>query len=182
MRRLKWFVVLLVIVVLSGCETTTVASIEQQQQRGGNEAIVRNQPVPDLGGWSFERHVVIEVYKARNRQIATYTYMTLEMAGQIVEICPSIGFPIPYAVQLTNPEKIESYTSGGGYAILPNAEPSSLYSPSSAEASIVNCVNEDGSMTPSYFENRVFALPYRIKADRVLERIGAESSFSIDSK
>lgn len=120
-------------------------------------AIVRNQPLPNLGGFSFEREVARTTLVARNRDVvATYTYLMVPtvQGGQIIEICASLGYPIPYGVQLTAPN-------------LP--EPNGLYSPGDAAATWVNCVNDDGTVTPTYFEDNVFALPYRIKADRVLE-------------
>lgn len=158
--------------VLMGCDQAV--DMEHQQQEAGQKSLLSNQPVPDLGGWSFERHIVIETYKARNRTISTYTYTFIEYTGQIIELCASIGYPIPYSTQLTNPLQ---YTGPNG-AVVGNPEPNGLYSPSSAEATIVNCVNKDGTVTPTYFEQRIFALPYRIKADRSLDRIG-DSSFSV---
>ncbi len=156
--------------------------IEQQQQEVANQEIVRNQPPPNLGGYSFERHIVTEVYKARNDTISTYTYIMLQMTGQIVEICPSIGYPIPYSTQITSPERIERVIAGE-YVVISNPEPNGLYPPDNAAATIVNCVNPDGSLTPTYWEDNVFALPYRIKADRLIERVdGTTSSFSIDAK
>ena len=183
MNKFIFAVVLISTLVLGGCVAASSYDIEQQQQEVSNQEVVRNQPPPNLGGYSFERHIVTEVYKARNDTISTYTYLLVPMAGQIIEICPSIGYPIPYSTQLTSPEKIEDYTVQGGYAILPNPEPNGLYPPDNAAATIVNCVNPDGSLTPTYWEDNVFALPYKIKADRVLEREnGTEASFSISTK
>jgi hypothetical protein len=106
----------------------------------------------------------------------------VQMTGQIVEICPSIGYPIPYSTQITSPERIERVYQGE-YEVISNPEPNGLYPPDNAAATIVNCVNPDGSLTPTYWEDNVFALPYRIKADRLIERVdGATSSFSIDAK
>jgi hypothetical protein len=152
-----------------------IAQTEKTQQGAGNLAIIQNQPIPDLGGYSFERQIVIETYLARNNTIATYAYM-FSMDGKIIEICPSIGYPIPYSTQLTNPMRIESYTTG---ATIPNAEPNSLYPPSDAAATLVQCVNPDGSISPVYIEWYVLAFPYRIASHFQLERI-SKTSFSVD--
>lgn len=154
----------------------SVADVEQTQQQSGNMAIVNNQPIPDLGGYSFERQIVIETYLARNNTIATYAYM-ISMDGKIIEICPSIGYPIPYSTQLTNPEKIEYNYSAPN--VIPNAEPNSLYPPSDAAATLVQCVNPDGSVSPVYIEWYVLAFPYQIASNVKLERIG-EPSFKVD--
>lgn len=175
----KIIIFTLFLVFLAGCAPADqVTQTEKQQQGGGNLAIVQNQPVPDLGGYSFERQIVIETYLARNNAIATYAYM-ISMDGKIIEICPSIGYPIPYSTQLTNPLKYE-YT-GNGPAVLANPEPNSLYPPSDAAATLVQCVNPDGSVSPTYIEWYVLAFPYRIKSDFALERIG-EPSFTVKPK
>lgn len=173
----KIFVVLVLAFVLIGCapESTQVTQVEQQQQGSGNLAIVQNQPVPDLGGYSFERQIMIETYLARNNTISTFSYL-LTFDGRIIEICASIGYPIPYSTQLANPMKIEDRYEGD--VAIPQAEPNSLYPPSSAAATLIQCVNSDGSVSPTYIEDNVMAFPYRIKSDFAFEKIG-EPSFSV---
>lgn len=171
----KIFVILVLAFVLVAC-APSVNQIEREQQSLGNVAIVQNQPVPDLGGYSFERQIVIETYLARNNTISTFTYL-FTFDGKIVEVCASIGYPIPYSTQLTNPMKFE-YSGGSP---IPNAEPNSLYPPSSSAATLVQCVNSDGSVSPTYIEDNVMAFPYRIKSDFAFEKIG-EPSFSVQVK
>jgi hypothetical protein len=171
----KIFVILVLVFVLVAC-APSVNQIEREQQSLGNMAIVQNQPVPDLGGYSFERQIVIETYLARNNTISTFTYL-FTFDGKIVEVCASIGYPIPYATQLTNPMKFE-YSDGSP---IPNAEPNSLYPPSSAAATLVQCVNSDGSVSPTYIEDNVMAFPYRIRSDFAFEKIG-EPSFTVQVK
>lgn len=165
---------ILVGLILVGCEqqTTTNARKEFAQQATGISAILDNQPVPDLGGWSFERQVLIDTYVARNKQVNTFTYMFLEYLGKVVKICDSKGYPIPYSTQLTNP------TQAYGTTTIGNPEPSSLYPPSSAAATLVQCVLSDGAIAPTYWENNVFALPYEIHADMILTPTSG-ASFSI---
>lgn len=170
----KFILFLILVVFLASCSTSDqVTWTEKEQQGSGQLAIIQNQPVPDLGGYSFERQIVIETYLARNSIISTYAYM-FTMDGKIVEICASIGYPIPYSTQLTSPDKYYNSTT------IANAEPNSLYPPSDAAATLVQCVNSDGSVTPVYIEWYVLAFPYRIKSDYQLERIGDDSSFSVD--
>jgi len=147
---------------------------ESRQQGDGVLAIVQNQPVPDLGGWSFERSVVIATYNARNRIVSTYSYL-FTYDGKIVELCASIGYPIPYSMQLTSPEV---YYSDGG--TLPQAEPNGLYPPDNAAATLVQCANADGTVSPVYVEDNVMAFPYRIKSDFQFARVDDQTSFSVD--
>lgn len=162
------------------CDDTNVQK-ELAQQDLGQASLLDNQPIPDLGGYSFERDIVIKTYLARNRTIATYTYTMTEIDAKIIEICASVGYPIPYSTQLTNPLRT-AYPNRLDSAVVGNPEPSGLYPPSSAEGTLVNCVNPDGSVTPTYWEPRVFALPYRIKADIELQRLDDKSSFSVEVK
>jgi hypothetical protein len=170
------FVILIAFsLALTGCAAPSVSNIEQQQQQSAVSSIVQNQPIPDLGGYSFERQIVIETYLARNNTISTYSYM-ITMDGKIIEICPSIGYPIPYSTQLSNPLKYE-YT-GGGPAVLGNAEANGLYPPGDAAATLVQCVQPDGKVSPVYIEWYVMAFPYQIVSDVKLQQVG-ETSFSV---
>lgn len=171
---MKKLFLLVLAFVLVAC-APSVSRAEQAQQYQGNLAIVQNQPAPDLGGYSFERQVLIETYLARNNTVSTFSYL-FTFDGKIVEICPSIGYPIPYSTQLTNPMKVE-YSS----LAIPNAEPNSLYPPSDAVATLVQCVNSDGSVSPTYIEDNVMAFPYRIRSDFAFEKIG-EPSFTVQVK
>lgn len=164
---------LIVVMLLAGCQTANAT--EWRQQQDGVKAILNNQPVPDLGGWSSERQILIDTYIARNKMINTYTYMFLEFTGQVVKICDSKGFPIPYSTQLTNPSQVSGGTTVG------NPEPNSLYSPESSAATLVQCILPDGKVAPTYWENNVFSLPYQIKADKILTPLG-DSSFSTGVK
>lgn len=174
----KILVVLFVsmVFVLSACMNSTDA-LEQSQQREAVNSIIQNQPVPDLGGYSFERQIVIETYLARNNTIATYAYM-IAMDGTLIEICPSIGYPIPYSTQLTNPLRMAYENSSSG-AVLMNAEPNGLYPPGDAAATLVQCVQSDGSISPAYIEWYVLAFPYRIASDVQLQQV-TDTTFSVD--
>lgn len=174
----KIFVICFMIAVFSGCATQADQNTikERAQQAQGMSAILDNQPVPDLGGYSFERHIVIETFLARNHTISTYTY-TMTYDGRVIEICSSVGYPIPYATELSNPLQPSGYT---GVAIA-QPEPNGLYPPSTAAATLVQCVNDDGSVTPTYWEQDIFALPYRVKSDIQIQRIG-NSSFTVKPK
>jgi hypothetical protein len=176
MKKLVFAIVILSLILVACAMSPSVNDIEQSQQKQGGVSIVQNQPIPDLGGYSLERQIVIETYLARNSTIATYSYM-ITYDGKIIEICPSIAYPIPYSTRLTSPDKIlgESYAN----SVVSNAEPNSLYPPGDAAPTLVQCVNADGSVSPVYIEWYVLAFPFRIESDAQLKRIG-EPSFTID--
>jgi hypothetical protein len=82
---MKKFLFLLIVIglIISACAPVGVDAIEQSQQKAGNMAIVQNQPIPDLGGYSFERDILIQTYIARNNTISTYAYMfTIQLVIQ----------------------------------------------------------------------------------------------------
>ena len=169
--------------LLAACGTVEDSSRAQlqeeiSQQALGVKAITKNQPVPDYGGWSWERELVRNMYVARNDAISTYSYW-FTFDGKVVKICDSLGFPIPYSTQLTSPESV--YSSSYGNVAIPNPEINGLYPPTDAAATWISCVNDDGSVSPVYWELPVQTFLYPIKYDVELERQG-KSSFSVPSK
>jgi len=145
--------------MLSGCtdSTDTEASAVEDQQK----LFVNNQPAP-VFDWSLERHLLIQLYKARNDAVNTYTKVR-NFNGQVIFECNSIGFPIPANTQLTNPDKIADSLYQGGFAILPQPEPNGLYTSPSTAGTFVFCLNDDGTVSPSYFEADVEAHTKELK-------------------
>ena len=133
------------------------------------------QPVPQYD-YSLERAASIELYNARNQNVATYTVWRSDF-GQVLGDCPSVGYPIPYDASLTNPIKIgRRYLKGGGYSyhVVEQAEPNGLYSSKNSIATWIRCVVDvDGvpTMTPIYIEDRVTAYPYPVEVDYETDRV-----------
>jgi hypothetical protein len=172
-------VVLTLLVSMTACETTTVG-VEATQQAIGIRPLLQNQPVPDLGGWSFPRQVVIDTYVATNKIVGTYTYELLPYTGQILFICSSLGYPVMGGTQLTNPMARDTNSQ---YAVsVGNPEPNGLYAPSSGAGTLITCVSKDGTASPVYWEDNVFALSYPISYTMKLEPLdGFEPSIKIDT-
>lgn len=171
---------------LAGCDQSNAGSTaEQQEQRITNQAqkqLLRNQPVP-VFDYSMERHIAIEIYKARQRRVATFSVVQSPFTGKVLWSCPSIGFPIPYATQLTNPLQpvwAEGQHEYAGVAVA-QPEPNGLYSPAQADATWVPCVDDQGHITPVYEEKHVtvFFRPMEEKDGRLVPVVGSKASFSI---
>jgi hypothetical protein len=153
MKKLLLLVPVLGIVLLaSSCSNDAANSTEANQVDKQQQVYVNNQPAPAFD-WSLERHILTELYKARNNAVQTYSYVR-NLNGQVVFSCKSIGFPIPSNTQLTNPEKADNFGSYGAYTS-PQAEPNGLYTSPSTAGTFVFCVNSDGTVSPSYFEANV---------------------------
>lgn len=165
---------LLTVLVLAGAEggcqqKASSTIIEQRQQNLQMEQFLRNQPVPTIT-WSLERHMLIKIYEARQKATTTFSVVQSEFTGKVLWSCPSIGFPLPYATQLTNPLQAVNYGSSIGVAVVSQQEPNGTFSPPQADASWVPCVDEKGRITPVYEERKVtvFVRPVEEKDGRLV--------------
>ena len=140
-------------IVLTGCSLESSDATEKQRVEAQQNIYINSQPIPAFD-WSLERHVFIELYKARNNAVQTYSYVR-NLNGQVIFNCKSIGFPMPANTQLTNPMK-QRYTNSDS-SPMPQAEPNGLFTSPTNVGTYVFCVNSDGSVSPSYFEAEVEA-------------------------
>jgi hypothetical protein len=165
------------------CSGDQGQKVERDAVKQQDLQYARNQPPPTFD-WSLERHIMSKVYQARNSAVSTWTYVLSEYTGKLLWSCPSLGFPIPYSAQLTNPSKMawEGYHDS---AVIPQAEPNGLYPPPSAEATVVPCIDPTGKVTPAYVEPRVmtFFQPMQPGPDGgLVPLIGAKPTLTIDTK
>src|SRR5260221_7140453 len=112
-----------------------------------------------------ERKLMKDILELRDQDgLVTYTYTFSEMTNKLSFFCDSIGYGLPYATQYTNPQKIEKeYNSG--FAILPQADPNGLFSPSAAEGTWIMCKDPNGpDVRPIYVEPRVIVSPFKLNA------------------
>ena len=147
-----------------GCQQTdrnSAARREQTQQNAQQDHMLRTQPVPAFQ-WSLERHLAIEIYKARQRQVPTTSLVQSDFTGKVMWQCDSIGFPLPYATQLTNPQQALNFGTNVGVTSVGQAEPNGLYSPASADGTWVPCVDEKGNIAPVYEERKVSVFPRKV--------------------
>lgn len=163
-----------------GCtpQGSEVADEAARTNRTMNQ-ISRNQPVP-MFDWSLERRMQIEIYQARQRATRTYSVVQSPFTGKVLWACPSIGFPLPYATQLTNPH--QAIWGDRGPAVVEQAEPNGLYSPAQADATWVPCVAPNGKIAPRYEENHVsvFLQPMVERDGQLFPAPDTTPSFHID--
>ncbi len=141
----------------SSNETPQAVRLEQRSVDQAQLQLERNQPAP-VFDWSLERNMLIAIYRARQKATLTYSYVQSPYTGKVLWQCNSIGFPIPYATQITNPDQgivIRDSRDHDGSGVIPLPEPNGLYSPADAEGTWVPCVNGKGQITPVYEERRV---------------------------
>jgi hypothetical protein len=123
-----------------------------------------------------ERKIMKDILEMRDQEgLITYTYFenmtpvkvpgSTSLGGKLTFYCVSVGYPISAAMQYTNPEKI-ARESTYGIAVLPQADPNGMFSPSSSEGSWVMCKDPNGDdVKPFYSEPRLVTSPWKLKAD-----------------
>ena len=168
---MKYFL-LFIMITFIGCvdipsvqqEMIDIEKVNRQQ-----EQYAQTQPVPFFNH-SRERSVYTQIYQARNKAVTTHTVWRGNMS--IIEgDCPSIGFPIPYDVQLINPEK-QTYI--GSSAIIKQAEPNGMFSSKTTAATWIMCTFMDQGvvkMMPVYVEGKVTTYPYPVTVDYENNRV-----------
>lgn len=106
-----------------------------------------------------ERRIMKDIYELRDQaNYITYAHLQSEQTGKLCYLGESIGYPIPYATQFTNPMKWV-----GNGAVMPQADPNGLFSPSSAEGTWVMMRNPlNGKVAAVYIEPKVTVAPWRM--------------------
>ena len=162
--------------------TGKAASAEQAKQDVQMEQFLRNQPVPSFD-WSLERHMLIQLYAARQKATNTYSVVQSEYTGKILWQCNSIGFPLPYSTQLTNPLQIlrTADYQGGAAGVVAQQEPNGLFSPATSDGTWVPCVDEKGKITPVYEEKHVTVFLRPVTEQNGQLVVGGIASLSIDT-
>lgn len=153
-----------VIGCMDNAETRDAKNVNDQQ-----EQYQISQPTHKYD-WSLERQLAIELYDARNERVATHSVWRSDY-GMIEGDCPSIGYPLPYDVQLTNPLRVAYQSSG---AVIEQAEPNGLFSSKSTSATWVRCVvkvNGKAMESPIYVEGKVTAYPYPLDVNYTTNRV-----------
>lgn len=141
-------------------------AVEQQQAH-----YQKAQPLPKFD-YSLERAVAIQLYKARNEKVTTWTVWRSD-TGIVEGNCPSIGYPIPYDTSLTNPLQGVRVRDGGATTI-EQPEPNGLYSSKNSIATWVRCLVKVADKTveaPVYIESKVTAYPYPVEVDFETNRV-----------
>lgn len=168
----------------NGCQPARQQGAMQEQAAANRqqEHMLRMQPIPTLQ-WSLERHLAIQIYMARQRSVPTVSIVQSEYTGKILWRCDSIGFPLPYATQITNPlQMMEGRGSPPSTTAVNQAEPNGLYTPSSADGTWVPCVDDKGGISPVYEERKISTFPRSVREENGTLIIGGPSSLSITTK
>jgi hypothetical protein len=163
------FTLIVLSLTFSGCvdTTSTVDQVDRQQQEQQLQQAQAQTGLPNLVNYT-EKKLAKLLVELRDEQVPTYTYISNQTG--LYFVCNSIGYGIPYATQVTNPEKVidsSRYTSSGWGVTIPQAEPNGLFMPASADASWAICDDGKGGIAPIYVEAHLVVSPFKLNATGV---------------
>jgi hypothetical protein len=164
MKRIILMVMVLAIAV--GCNKSQ-ASKEAEKVNAQQSQYAKGQAVPAFD-WSLERHLIIELYKLRNKKVSTHAVWRSDH-GIIEGDCPSMGFGIPYDTSLTNP--LKAYGGYQSFTSIEQAEPNGIFASKNTAATWVMCLGKTGTIEPVYVETKVTIYPGPVIVDYGKNRV-----------
>jgi hypothetical protein len=135
----------------------TSQEIENKKQEELSKQAITTVGMPAVVNFA-EKRMMKDIIELRDKMQPTYTYL-VGTNNQLTKLCDSLGYGLPYATQYTNPQKEADYS----HAVIANADPNGLYSPSNAEGTWVLCLDPKSKKAmPMYIEPRVIVSPYAL--------------------
>ena len=192
MKKLLAVAALLSMFMLTACgqSAQTQGSKDSQAVNAQQSQYAAAQPVP-VFEWSLERHLVTQLYQARNQKAATHSVWRSDL-GTIEGDCASVGFGIPYDTSLTNPlvatdidqEGEEHSYQGGALASIEQPEPNGIFASKNTAATWVMCAGSTGIIEPVYVETKVTVYPYSVSVNYESNRVtkSGKASVTISTK
>lgn len=179
LNRMNKIVTCFLILVLSVlCLGEAGCKEEDAQDKADREAVNlqqeqyrKAQPVMYYE-YSNELDVYQQIYDARvEGSIRTWT-VERSNSGEVLDDFVSLGFPIPYDAQLTNPLKVVDLYDAA--VAIEQPEPNGLYSSKNTAATwvlVVRRVGDISVVTPFYSENKISCYPYPIDVNYATNRV-----------
>ena len=161
--------------LLTGCDFTPSSDqVQQETQERMLQEGAAQTGMPNIKNFR-ERKILKDVLELRDQTgLATYTYVENQVAvpvkggtvkgGKFTYLGESVGYPIPYSTQYTNPEK--TVWNSRHPVVLPQADPNGLFSPASSEGTWVLLLTPGTKVTaPVYIESRIMATTFQLPFD-----------------
>lgn len=169
------FAAICISLILSGCNPEESESAKEAKKVDVQQGqYAKGQPIPYFD-WSLERHLLIELYKIRNKNVATHSVWRSDY-GMIEGDCPSYGYGLPYDTSLTNPlsttnEDQDGFEQSRTLAVIEQAEPNGVFASKNTAATWVMCLGEAGNIEPVYVETKVTVYPGPVIVDYDKNRV-----------
>lgn len=166
-------IVLTLAFVLAACSPQTSARRNDEKLSGQIlEDLQRAHPVPQFRRSQLRQNLV-ELTTAQAETTQTTSFFFNMGIQDPVNQCPSIGFPIPATMQLTNPDI--PVGGSGGRVTVQQVEPTGVYTGDTTGTYVI-CIDARGSAYAVYWEGFVQTVtgPAEYKNGRV-ELVGPPS-------
>lgn len=153
----------------SSCDDNSSDTRQRDQQELILSEATRQIGMPAIPNFR-EKKIMRMILEMRDQaNLITYTYVYIPMIGKFRFIGETVGYPIPYATQFTNPQKLQHVPSGG-YTTLPQADPNAMFSPASADGTWVLMKLPGGDdVDVVYMEEKINTFPKRLPAKMVVD-------------
>lgn len=168
MKTLNWLMLVILLIMtisMSGCnfEKSSDRNIQENQEKLLKEANAQCG-IPAIVNFR-EKKILKDIIELRDQEgLLTYTYVFSEMTGMYRYLGPSIGYGISSATQYTSPQKMDTSSgTSAAWAVLPQADPNGLFSPSSAEGTWIMMYDPiNKKAMPQYIEQRISVFTYKL--------------------
>lgn len=154
--------------LLTGCErqpSSSDATQREQQERILMEG-TSSVGMPAIKNFRMKRLLKDIIELCDQDGVVTYTYIVAEATGKLIYLGESIGYGIPSSMQFTNPQKVEKtplYGGGYSYDVISQADPSGLFSPTSADGTWVMMKDPSADrVVPVFVEPRCIVSPFKL--------------------
>ena len=170
MRTIRSYLLMSLLLLVASCDKTSDEVQTAQQEKILMEGSAQTG-MPAVKNFT-ERKLAKMLIEIRDQQdLPTYAYVFSPYLGRLIKVCDSIGFPLPYATQYTNPQKLVTTTNGG--VPMAQADPNGLFSPSSSRASWILCkVPGKDIVKPAYSETDLMVFAYPMPGALDLQELG----------
>ena len=166
MKSFKFIVALVCLiascVVFAGCEPENRPPTADQKMNHQQEAMASQANaeagMPGIHNFTEKKTMKMVLEKRDQANLVTYAYIWSPMLGKFRYLGTGFGYPLPYATQYTNPQRIARHDEVPfvGNVTVPQADPTGLWSPASADATWWLMMDEDTkSVDAEYFEERI---------------------------
>lgn len=143
-------------------QPTSDQKASRQQEQIAKE-LAAQTGMPSVKNATMKKQLKMIIEECDRQNLICYAYIVPEMTGKPVLLGKCMGYGIPYATQYTNPEKIASSLSQGGYAILPQADPDGLFKPASADGTWLLMIDPaTNEPHPVFCEPKVLVTPFKL--------------------
>jgi hypothetical protein len=122
--------------------------------------------MPDITRFT-ERKLAKDILELRDKEITTFCYI-VNLNGELIFLGEAIGYGIPYSVQYTNPQIVDT-VDGGDFGArnpysMPQADPNGLFMPGESSATWIMLKGPDGKVHPVYMEPQIIVSPFPLHA------------------